>query len=357
VAAAQQPSGKFPSRALFNATSASSKEAPAPLPDRASTRAALALLLSLAEEPNNQPEVINRAASRGAVWLAKQRAESGAFPILHPPGAPVADATRIVRLDTPDTRDCVLTLLLAYEALGDPFQRRAAEHSLEFLSKARTGTGLEVGAGLWQTAHFPTGLPFHSATDFPPALDTLASRYAVQTLFSVWAVLGEAPRLAACELAAKSLGDLSKASDGKWRRRYDLDGHPIDPVTAATQPSPNIFGPPNAPVVLPPATDPGLAPTLAAIELARKVGRDKYRERLTANLSLKQHLAVTISGLSDTPMAADFPTAPDEVEPWLKRHAAQLRLIEGGAPADLPARVERLWIIFLRAQVERQFGA
>ena len=80
-------------------------------------RAALALLLSLSDDPAKQEEIIGRAASRGAKWLLKQQAETGAWPISFPPGATPQDSSRIVRLDTTDTRDTVLTMLLA---VGSP---------------------------------------------------------------------------------------------------------------------------------------------------------------------------------------------------------------------------------------------
>jgi len=42
----------------------------------------------------------------------------------------------------------ILTMLLGYEVMGDPFHRRSVEKSLEFLVKVRSGAGLPVGAAV-----------------------------------------------------------------------------------------------------------------------------------------------------------------------------------------------------------------
>jgi hypothetical protein len=348
VAAAQQPSGKFPSQALYGTTAASAKEPLTPLPDRASTRASLALLLSLIDDPSKEQEVISRAAARGALWLLRQQAEPGGWPILYPPDAETKDATRIVRLDTPDTRDTLLAMLLAYEVLGDPFQRRSAERSVEFLLKVRSGANLEIGAGLWQSAYTLSGMPPDKSLGFPAGYDTLASRYSMQAIFAVWVILGDGQRLIATDLAAKSIDDLIKREDGKWRRRFDARGATLDPP-APEKPLPNAED-------TAPSNDPALLPALATIALAKDLGRDKFREALTTQAPLKRHLAQVISGLSEDVLDPDFPTAPDQVPDYLKRHEPLFRLIESGPASDLSDRTRRLWAIYLRATIEARFG-
>jgi hypothetical protein len=355
VAAAQQPSGKFPSQALFGNTAASSKEPPTALPDRASTRAALALLLSLTDDPDKQEEVIGRAASRGAKWLLKQQAETGAWPINFPPGATPADSSRIVRLDTADTRDSILTMLLAYEVLGDPFQRRAAERSIEFLVKVRSGAGLEIGAGLWGPAYTLSALPVEKSLGFATAgYDTLASRYSMQAIFGVWVILGDGQRLSAADLAARSIEDLIKNDDGHWHRHFNYKGVSTD-THATTRQAGRVFGPAE-PEEAAPTSDPGLALALQTIPVARELGREKLRERLMADAPLKRHLAQVASGLSQEVMTPDFPTAPNQVATYLKQHDAQFRLIDGGTEAGLAGKVARIWAIYLRAKVENRFG-
>jgi hypothetical protein len=355
VAASQQPSGKFPGQSLFGNTAATSKEPPAPLPDRASTRACLALLLSLTDvDPDKQQEAIGRAAARGAKWLLRQQSEPGGWPITYPPGASPQDSTRVVRLDTPDFRDSLLTMLLAYEVLGDPFQRRSAERSIEFLTKVRSGANLEIGAGLWGPAYTLSAMPPEKSLGFGDGYDTLASRYSMQGILGVWVILGDGQRLIAADLAARSIGDLIKNDDWHWHRRFNARGVSTD-TQATTRRAASTFGTgePEEPTT---QGDPDLAAALETVALAKELGRDKFRERLMADAPLKQHLANVVSGLSQSPMALDFPTSPDEVAGYLKQHAAQFRLIDGAGENTLPAKVARLWAIYLRARIENSFG-
>jgi hypothetical protein len=357
VAASQQPSGKFPSQALFGNTAASFKEPAAPLPDRASTRACLALLLSLTDaDPDKQSEAIGRSAARGAQWLLRQQTDPGGWPTTYPPGASPQDSTRVVRLDTADFRDSLLAMLLAYEVLGDPFQRRSAERSVEFLTKVRSGAGLEIGAGLWGPAYTLSALPAEKSLGFPAGYDTLASRYSMQSLFGVWVILGDGQRLIAADLAARSIQDLVKNDDGHWHRRFDTRGVATDIPEAATRKAPSTFGPaePDEAANL---SDPGLATASETVALAKESGREKFRERLMADAPLKQHLAQVVSGLSEELMVPDFPTAPDQVAGYLKQHEAQFRLIDGGGSGTgLAGKVARIWAIYLRAKVENRFG-
>lgn len=348
VAASQLPVGRVHSPALFGATSAGGKEPPTPLPDRGPTRAAMALLLTLAEEPDaQQQESLNRAGSRAAAWLLKQQAETGAWPVLHPPDS--KDATRIVRLETPETRDCVLAMLLAYETLGDPFQRRSVERSLEWLLKGRSGAGLPIGGGLWQSAYTPVGQPIERLPDFPAGYDLMASRYAAQSFLSVYTILGDATRLTAAEVAVKSIDDLIKGDDGRWHRRYTFRGVALE-NTVAKPPEDRVFG--DGKKEEPVANDPSLAVLAETVASARQLGREKFRERLRAGFTPRQHLAMVAAGLSDDPMAADWPTEAGRVEGYIKR-------IDAAQPAggtELSARARRLWVAYLRARLEREFG-
>jgi hypothetical protein len=347
VAAAQQPVGKFPATALFGPTSATSKEPLRPLPDRASTRVSLALLLSLVDEANPR-ETIDRSASRGAVWLMRQQAESGAWLTIYPPNAKAADGTRVARLDTPEARDCMLTMMLAYEVLGDPFQRRSVEKSAAFLMKARITGATNFGAGLWQSAYTGTGIAVDQIAEFPASVDTLASRYTMESLLSTWVILGDGQRLAAAESAWKSLNELIKGDDNLWHRRFSFKGASLDPP-----PKPPAF---IGETTAPPADDPLLPPLVRTLAVARDLGREKFRAKLGANFTPKQCLAQVISGLSEEPMSADFPSVMEEAQDYLKRHEQDFKLIEGETPAGLSAKVRRLWWVYLRAKVEVGLG-
>jgi hypothetical protein len=355
ASAVQRPSGKFPSVALFSSTNAISLEQASALPDRGSTRACLALLLSLAEPDSKErrQEEVGRAASRGTRWLVKQQADTGAWPVMFPPNAPPTQATRLIRLDTPDTRDCILTMALAYEVLGDPFHRRSVEKSLEFLIKVRSGANLPVGAGLWPSACMLSGMQLEKSKDFLEGYDTLASRSCAQAFLGSWVILGDAQRLSAADLATRSIQDLVKRDDdGAWHQHYTLKGATLDPRANDENPPTFGTGAPEAPGT---KTDPLLSPTIASIKRAKDLGREKYRERLRALSPLKHHLAQVLAGLTDQVMTGDFPASQDEVQPYLKRNESLFALIDG-KPTDLRDRVKRLWATYLRARIEREWG-
>jgi hypothetical protein len=356
VVASQHRTGRFPNQASFGLTSAAGPELLTPLPDRGPTRAAMALLLSMSNQPEAQQEAIDRAGTRAALWLLKQQGESGGWPVLHPPGVAAKDSSRLVRLDTPDTRDSTFAMLLAYEKLGDPFQRRSVERALEYLLRARSGAALPIGPGLWQTAYGLAAMPVEKSEEFPSAYDTLASRYAAQTFLGVYTVLGEGPRLAVAELAVKSIDDLVEGDDGRWHRRYNFRRVALENAAAAASgAAPTPFGTGDKAVDEAPKTDPGLAMTSETVLEAKALGREKFRERLAASFDAKQQLAIVVAGLSDEPMAIDLPTAAEQVEPYLKRHADLFGAMD--APAlDLAGRVKRLWALYLRARMEKQFG-
>jgi hypothetical protein len=351
LAATQQPRGNLPAVGMFGATSGQTVSPVGPLTDRAPTRAALALLLSLVEADPNARDATSRAAPRAAQWLLRQQAETGSWPVMYPPGAPPQEAIRLVRLDTPDTRDSVVAMLLAYEVLGDAAMRRSAERSLDFLVKFR-GNPSEPGAGLWRSAYIPSGLTVDKLREFPPGFDALAARYTVQAFFASWVVLGDERRLAAAELATKSLDEFIKGNDGQWRRRFALKSATTAPTAPSTSPAPT----PGAGKESDAKGDPGWPRTAQAVAVGRLVGREKYREQLAAGLPLNRRLALTLAGLSDSPMQVDLPGNPEEAAAYLKEHGERLRQIEGSTPPDLGGRVEQLWSLYLRAWVEQKFG-
>jgi len=78
------------------------------------------------------------------------------------------------------------------------------------------------------------------------------------------------------------LEDLIKRDDGFWHRRFDFKGGSMD----APPQAPNFIGD-RLPT---PATDPLLVAATRTISAAREMGREKFRERLTASFGLKQFL-------------------------------------------------------------------
>lgn len=346
VAASQAASGKFPSQPTFGNARIGNTEPARALPDRASTRACLALLFSLIDnQPPEKVEALQRAASRGTSWLLKQQTEPGGWPVLYPPDAQVKDASRIIRLDLSDTRDNVLAMLLAHEVMGDPFHRRSAERSVEFLMRLRTRQAGDAGGGLWQTAYTIPGQPVENVATVPASFDTLASRHAIQAIFATYVIQGEASRLTVCEQAGKSLEQLVKGNQGRWRRRYNLKGEAMEsdqsPLAAESDQANG--------------NDYGLVQLLQTISDARDIGREKFLHRLRTSFQPREHLAQALAGLSQLPMLLDFPDDKKDVDAYLKRHERQLILAEARslAPESFAARIERFWILFLRAKLEK----
>jgi hypothetical protein len=176
----------------------------------------------------------------------------------------------------------------------------------------------------------------------------------MQSLLSVWVILGDGQRLTACEIAAKSIDELIKSDDGQWHQHFSKKGVNLD-APAATESPNQIFGPSSAPLP-PPTTDAALAPNRQAVALARELGREKFRDRLSAGFTPKQHLAQAITTLSDQPMAADFPQSPADAASYLTEHEKEFAALDAPAPADLMAKMQRLWSLYLRARLEQRLG-
>ncbi|HSI37069.1 MAG: hypothetical protein ACAI43_13540 [Phycisphaerae bacterium] len=340
ITAAQHASGRIPAGPLFNAANATSRDPLTALPERGPTRAALALLLALLEGHEKDPanEALARSASRAATWLFRQQAETGGWPVMHPPDAPPAKQTRLVRLDTREFRDSTLAMLLAYEVLGDGLHRRSVERSMEFLDRAKNPDILPAGANLWGPGFTLTGAPVEKIADLPKQTDALASRYAIQTTLGVYLVLGGGPYFIRCERAAKSIAALPKL-EGAYHRWYTSRGDPFRPdfVEAAKA----RFGE-DAAVDKRYASDFGLPPVLATVEAIGPGGRDKFLDRMSANFTRNQVLLQTVSGLEDGHIPWNFP--PADAAPALAP-----RLPGEG----LEGRVRHAWQLYLLAKAKR----
>src|SRR5688572_13730321 len=124
VAAVQMNTGQVPATGVVRAN-AGGRDEPAAVPSRAATCAGLSLLLTLvhddqADEADAGSDAadalareggpIHRAAVKAANWLAGQQTRSGGWLVAYPPDAAPGDATRLVRLDTPEYRDATIAL-------------------------------------------------------------------------------------------------------------------------------------------------------------------------------------------------------------------------------------------------------
>jgi hypothetical protein len=334
IAAAQMPSGKIPVMPIFTA-SAGGRDEPAVIPDRASTRAGLALLLMLRDEPNlERDERLDRAAHRAVQWMLAQQTDIGGWPSAYPPDADARDAVRVLRLDGPDYRDSCLAMLLAGSMLDDKQLTRANEKMMAHLLLLRRDDPAQPGNGLWYTAYKPSGAPSPATIDAPGGPDLLASRFAMQTLLGSYLLNGDKSHGMTLDTAALSIPALRRP-DKKWDR-YPEHREKAVPITGLT----NI------------GTH-GLPELLAATTQLRTIGRQRYIDLLGAHFTVKQHIAAALVGLNDNPLTLDLPVSQQEVQPFVDRHAEMFRLLDGPLPETLPERVKRLWALLIRARLER----
>jgi hypothetical protein len=334
IATAQLPAGKIPVMPTFAAT-AGGRDEPAIIPDRASTRAALGLLLSILDDPAKpRDERLDRAARRAAQWMLNQQTDIGGWPSIHPPDAPAKDAIRILRLDRADYRDSCLAMLMGGEVLQDKLVLRANEKMMSHLLSLRRDEPGTVGNSLWYTAYKPNGAPAPAIVDAPAGPDVLASRYAMQVLFASYLLSEQNEQRMALDTAALTLGGLRRAN-AAW------DRYPEHPEIA-----PPVMGETNLSAY-------GLPELLTATNQLKTIGRQRYLEQLASNFTAKQHIAQVLVGLSDDPFTLDMPTSPEQVNGYLERHAAEWRTLNDPTPQTLEGRVKRLWVVLVRAKVEK----
>jgi hypothetical protein len=357
MAASQQPSGQIPAESLFLPTSAGGHDAPLLIASRASTRAAVGLMLTLLDEGGAKDDQFRPHVASALNWLLKQQATLGAWPQGYPPTTLPRDAVRLTRLDTPDFRDSVLTMLLAADVLGDARYRHSVERSLQTVLRMRVGGASKLGEPLWATAYSLDAFPTDRIQEFPPGVDLLATRNAMQMLLDGYVMLGDPPKLGEDDRSwSTPLKDAAIAAqklpkfDGKWLRRYDYD-------VAATPP------PPNPPVdsfqtvaqQIPPSKQLGFFGMDTLIEDSQNLldaGREKFIAALNANFTVRQRLAAAACGLDDDPFAVDLPVRSEDIPAYLKDHADRFRVLGESTPPSLTDRTRRLFLLLIRAKLE-----
>ena len=82
-------------------------------------------------------------------------------------------------------------------------------------------------------------------------------------------------------------------------------------------------------------------------------GRDKFVQMLSVQFTPRQHLIAAMVGLTDEPLHVELPAASGEVDAYLKSHAEKFAIIQGSTPELLDAKVKRLWVLLIRAKLER----
>ena len=324
VVAVQLNSGQFPQEGIIRAN-AGGRDDPAAVPRRAATCAALGLLLNVTHKPDAEGPM-RRAAVKGAHWLASQQTRSGGWLVAYPPDVAPGDATRLVRLDAPDYRDATSALWLGAHVLDDERLLAKAEQSTSDLLALRIPDEKSAGHNLWSTAYHGDGTMVEKVAELHPAIDSLASRHAMEALLAAALCGGSEDATDALKEAAAALEKLPTTA-GAWRRRYDLHIRPPKPQ--------NPDDPPVAPLFEKGGDGAGESETVsgvgdvikAAIRLAGD-GPEPLRSSLDAELPVVQRIGMVLCGLKDDALTAARPSAA-----------------EGRTQDDLPGQLRRIAVL------------
>ena len=364
IAISQKPTGRVTTNPIFSRAPITNEERAA-VADRAATRCALGLLLALidqspvATQPNNFSQETNRrAASRCADWLTHQLTPNNFWPSAFPADASAQATTRIVRLDDNDYRDSSVAILLAAKMLSDSPINRLVANPLLSLQKVILKNDVH-GPNLWPAAVTidGTSIPEH----FPSGPDVLASRFAMQTLLAGYLLTGDRADGVALDNAAATLRQ-SRRADGLYDRFLDPTAAAIvarsdEQLPAATQ---SIFAPQPASrpaagqTISAPFTSGafGVWPVIEATARVKELGRDRYIAMLSARFTLHQQLEAMLCGLMDDPMELASAVSADEVPGYLSANGDRFRSLDDPMPSDLPGRVQRIWLLLIRAKLE-----
>jgi hypothetical protein len=368
VAAAQESTGRVRSYPVYGPM-AGGRQALIPIPDRTATRCALGLLLASIESDqadNPHQQQIRGAAARASHWLATQQSPNGLWPSTFPPGPRTRQTIRLVRLDDPDYRDSTYALLLAFDLLHDDGLHHRSTLPLDGLLRLRLVSDVH-GPGLWCTACTVEGTDIPAA--FPNGPDLLASRYAMQTLLGGYLLTGDRNLSSALNAAATTLMQV-KRGDGLYDRF-------LDPTAAADMAravgnapaTQSFFGQPRAQPASQPAGSQcvlvnrslggsfGIPELLDAIAHLQSNGPDRFAAALASGFSIHQQIEASLCGLIDDPLTLDFPVGAQGVPAYVSSHADLWKWTDGPPPDQLGDRVQRLWILLIRAKLERMSGA
>ena len=96
-----------------------------------------------------------------------------------------------------------------------------------------------------------------------------------------------------------------------------------------------------------------MADLIDTVRQLKVLGREKYLRMAERHFTLNQQLALAICGFDDSRLLVDLPVTTDETLDYIRRHQADWKTLEEPAPAELPARVHRLWLLLIRAKIEQ----
>ena len=357
--AVRQPTGQIPPRGLFRPASAGGHETPSLIADRSATRAALGLALCLLDDSGGN-DALRRDAASCLNWLLKQQTATGAWPVAFPPAAAPTEGTRLIRLDLPEFRDSVFSMLLATEVLDDARARRSVENSIRLLIRLRLGNVSHGGESLWASSYTLDAGIFDQLPGLPRGIDMLATQHAMQTILAGYIMLDDPPRHGDESRivwsqpffdATKAVARLPKF-DGKWVRLYY-------PEAAETPPPPSTQ-PSGFDKIAPPPPDSqrtGAFGMDIMVEDARNLpdaGRAKFRLAASVGFNLRQRLAATLVGLEDDPLSVEYPVRDEDVSQYVKDRAGKFSPLDEPLPDILSERLRRIYLLLIRVKLEQR---
>jgi hypothetical protein len=369
IASAQLANGNLPAHPTFNAGNAGGREPLALVPDRAATVGAIALLSELLQHENARSEQLKGALTRATNWLLRQQADDGGWLAQIPSPADARESLRVIRLDIPAVRDASYAILLLDQAESTRRIAIAIERSskkmlaLRLAQQIAAPTRIDLGANvgppegelpqfpqqlalIWSNAYHPSGLIDSKLDSLHPGADIPATRFAMQTLLGLYLSSGQPELGAALDATRQALLEIRR-HDGSWPKRYVL--HPA--TAPSSQPAESVFKSRDIELDFLTADRLNLDPLLQAISQLKQMGRERYLQMLTQQLTLRMHLAGAATGLIDDPLTLDLPVTRGEIEPYIRAH--DWTTLSGPPPEQLAPRLQRLWKLYLRTRLEK----
>ncbi|HTW94722.1 MAG TPA: hypothetical protein VMD30_08020 [Tepidisphaeraceae bacterium] len=232
MANGQEAGGKFPNTVRFGMADDRGQDTPEYDPDRASTCAALGLFLTILHDSPHPDPRLRSCALMAARWLSLQQTAYAAWPVASEgPG----QYTRTIRLDSPDWRNSTMALMLAADVFHNRRYQRQAQLAATMLLDLNLPKRDTQAAGCWTGAYSLNKLPRSDVPDAPLALDTLATRYSLQTLIAEAVCEGDIPALERIHTACNSMQNLQE-TEGSLLRYVPLDTGKIGSIELSAPP-------------------------------------------------------------------------------------------------------------------------
>jgi hypothetical protein len=332
ICASQKASGQIPRRRTF-AAAPGGRDEPELVPARDPTVASIAFFCEIMRLDPRSPDPVGPHLTRAISWLLAQQTEAGGFPSLHPFDTTDRNSRRLVRLDEPDFRNCVASILLAGLLTGDRRVLEAADRSSRHVAQMRLAAR-NATRYLWPSAANLDGSPAFEAEGVLSDADLLASRLSAQILLMHYLVRPARDTGLQLEESCRTI-QANRIEPEKWARY---------PLSAATRPSDadvGIIG------------DWGLTTLLETVSQLRLMGADRYLAMLRRNRPIETQLAFCAAGLTDELARCDWPSTRAEVAPFIERNRHRWTILDGPIPAELASRNRRIELLLLLARLEQ----